>query len=53
MVLIKKNISKIILFVIFNIIIYRVYAICQFKEYTKSFNKDIPNPNVIFNIFYN
>jgi hypothetical protein len=45
MALLNKNISKIILFVIFNIIVYRVYGICQFKEYTKSFNKDISNPN--------
>ncbi|OUM62449.1 hypothetical protein PIROE2DRAFT_11246 [Piromyces sp. E2] len=45
MVVIKKNISKLFLFVLINLIVYKVYAVCQYKEYAQSFKKDIPNPN--------
>jgi len=47
MVVIKKSISKLFLFVLLNLIVYKVYAICQYKEYAQTYKKDIPNPNVI------
>jgi len=45
MVLIKCSISKLLLVILLNLIVYKVYAICQYKEYSQSYNKNIPNPN--------
>jgi len=45
MVLIKSNITKLLLVILFNVVVYRVYAACQFKQYAQKYDKSIPNPN--------
>jgi len=47
MAIIKRNISIVLLLVLLNLIVYKVFAKCQYKEYPHSYDREIPNPNVI------